>query len=461
MLYRLIILNGAQKGERHSVGIGPLVIGSGPDCSFRLEAADVAREHARVEASEQGLYIRDLGTVNRILVNRREVSESLLKHGDTVEIGAVDLLVQACLEADISGGPRLPSARPFGGRVYVLLAIAAVLAWFVLRRPAAPPAVPAPVVVAVPEPPPVPVPTPAPEPVPVPAPGPDAAAMNGAVTEELKQLRQALADLQKTVQERTKDEPPPALPAKPPEETAADAERRIAQREMAFARAAVESESWEEAHARLDVILANRPGDVEAMTWKAVAYERQGQLEKAVGVWSRILVLSGGAERTRAEGERDRLTQEVLRARKPQPRYARLGRILIHKFPDSEEYDEMRLLHIEVERMDSDWKGELRLQVAFFDRSRDGRILLSRAVGSKDRLELAGDIEAGTLRSEATYLVPRNARKREAAGPAETYYGYVVRLWVDGRVEDEIARPESLLNASAPAVRAPATPGGS
>lgn len=463
MLYRLIILNGAKKGERHSVGVGPLVIGSGPDCPFRLDAPDVAREHARVEATEQGLIIRDLGTVNRILVNRREVSESVLKHGDTVEIGPVDLLVQACLEADISGGPRLSSNRSSGGRsfVRVLLAFAAALAGFFAYRLAVQPGgqpEPAPAVPVVAAPVPVPEPVPAPEapapvPAPAPAPGPDPAAANVAVTEELKQLRQALADLQKTVQEKARPEPPPAAPQPSPEQAAAEAELRIAKRDMATARAALEAGRWDEAHARLDVILADRPGDVEAMTWKATAYERQGQLGKAIGMWSRML--ENGGDPARARAERNRLTSETLRAQKPQPRHARLGRVQIHKFPDSGEYDEMRLLHVEVERIRPDWPDEMRLQVAFFDRSRDGSILLSQALGSKDRLELAGEPASGTLRGEVTYLVPRNGRKPGAGGGGDTYYGYLIRLWVNGQVEDEVARPISLLHSPEPVVGRP------
>lgn len=472
MLYRLIILNGRQKGERQSVGVGPLVIGSGPDCSFRLDAPDVACEHAQVESTEQGLYIRDLGTVNRILVNRREVSESLLKHGDTLEIGPVDLLVQACLEADISGGARPVLSRGSRARIRLLLAIAAVLTWMIWRRsdgglqtePVPPPVVqPMPAApVAVPEPQPV---VALPEPSPVPDP---AVAASEAVSEELRQLRQALADLQKTVHDKMPQEASPPLPSAAPTLPAAearpvmDSDEAHAVRELAAARVAIEAGRWEEAHARLDVILANHAEDRDALELKAAAYERQGQLEKAVGLWSRILVQSGGGDRLHAEGERNRLTQEVLRMRKPEPRLARLGKISIHKFPDSAEYDEMRLLNVEVERMTASWPGETSLQVAFFDRSPDGRILLSQALGSKDKLPVLGDPDAEILRSETTYLVPRSGRKRSSAGPEQDrYYGYLVRLMIGGRVEDEIARPESLLKPPEPSSGAPPATGGS
>ncbi|MDZ4199309.1 MAG: FHA domain-containing protein, partial [Kiritimatiellia bacterium] len=113
MLYRLIILTGALKGQRHPVGSEPLVLGSGADCALKLvDDVDVAREHARIEVTPTGLVIRDLGTVNRLLVNKREVSESPLRHGDVVVIGRTEFLVQACLEADIRGSLPAPRRKP-------------------------------------------------------------------------------------------------------------------------------------------------------------------------------------------------------------------------------------------------------------------------------------------------------------------------------------------------------------
>lgn len=461
MLYRLIILNGDQKGERHSVGLGPLVIGSGSDCSLRLNGSDVAREHARIIVTDRGLFVKDLGTIIRILVNKHEVSEAVLKHGDVLEVGSTSILVEACLEADISEGQdsRL-SRRGLPTRTWIgLLSVVAVLTWLVLRHGVSP------------------SPSgsardssseiqPALEPIPsivVAAPIPEfpSDTKPEMMTEELRQLKQALSDLRETVHELIPVEPLPLEPkaSAAPQvlqepEPVVDPEKVLEEKEASAARIAIEAGRWEEAHARLDVMLANHPEDVTAFELRAIAYERQGLLEKAVGQWSRILMRSGGGtERLRAEGERERLTQEVLRTARPVPSFVRLGEITSHKFQSSDDYDEMRLLRVEVERIDATFPERTFLQVAFFDRSVvDGRIRLSQAIGSKDRIpvEVGENLESNRVVT-TTYMVPRNGRKQSSSGPEESFYGYLIRLVVDNRVVDELARPESLLNASLPA----------
>ena len=103
MMYRLIVLTGPAKGQRITVGKEPVTFGRDPACSVCLNDEEVARRHAVMEFTPDGLFIRDLGSMNRILVNKREVRQQRLKHGDQIELGLTSFLVQALVQAEVSG----------------------------------------------------------------------------------------------------------------------------------------------------------------------------------------------------------------------------------------------------------------------------------------------------------------------------------------------------------------------
>ena len=102
MMYRLIILTGPSAGLRVTIESNPMVIGRDPDCAIRVADEEVAKKHAVLEHKPEGVYIRDLGSMNRILVNQHEVHETRLKHGDTIELGFTRFLVQAIVQADVT-----------------------------------------------------------------------------------------------------------------------------------------------------------------------------------------------------------------------------------------------------------------------------------------------------------------------------------------------------------------------
>ena len=103
MIYRLVILSGPLHGQCFTVETAPMTIGHGPDCSIALPDSEVAGQHAVVEHTDEGLSIRDLGSMNRIVVNRREVKTAKLHHGDVIEVGRTRLLVRALVQAEVEG----------------------------------------------------------------------------------------------------------------------------------------------------------------------------------------------------------------------------------------------------------------------------------------------------------------------------------------------------------------------
>jgi len=66
-------------------------LGRALDNDVVLESNDVSRKHARLEPAGNVLRLVDLGSTNGIRVNGRRVQEHLLRDGDLIEIGSVQL----------------------------------------------------------------------------------------------------------------------------------------------------------------------------------------------------------------------------------------------------------------------------------------------------------------------------------------------------------------------------------
>ncbi|HOW98379.1 MAG TPA: FHA domain-containing protein [Kiritimatiellia bacterium] len=211
MLYRLIVLSGPLKGRRLTVERAPTTVGRDPACSIHLDDEEVALRHAVFEHNDTGLVVRDLGTMNRVLVNKREVREAHLRHGDEIEIGRTRFLVQALLQTEVEapaeeeGEPR----RGLGATPRVLLLLLLFLALFIAyQRWAAQRTRPTTAFR-----PPVETPAVAPSNVPAPIEPP---ALPPQMEEELRSMRATLATIKETVEDLgTRTAMPPAAPVSP------------------------------------------------------------------------------------------------------------------------------------------------------------------------------------------------------------------------------------------------------
>ena len=119
------------EGTPHEVEIpdGELVIGRDPSCDLVLNDNRCSRRHAIVEATPEGLSVRDAGSANGIYVNGRRMERSPLQPGDTVRLGATVLTVMDDVAETLvvpdglelgtpppdAGGARTPS-KPAGRR---------------------------------------------------------------------------------------------------------------------------------------------------------------------------------------------------------------------------------------------------------------------------------------------------------------------------------------------------------
>jgi hypothetical protein len=105
---KLIIHDG--KSERELVLIGTLTVGRDPSCHISDLDPLLSRRHAEFVTGKSGCTVRDLGSRNGMLVNGLKVREQLLKEGDLVQLGHLQLRYSEIEIAATPDAARLASA---------------------------------------------------------------------------------------------------------------------------------------------------------------------------------------------------------------------------------------------------------------------------------------------------------------------------------------------------------------
>ena len=70
------------------------VIGRSRRCDIVLADPNVSRQHVEIRHQGDGFMLRDLGSTNGTRLNRRDVKQAVLQHGDRIEVGATELLFE-------------------------------------------------------------------------------------------------------------------------------------------------------------------------------------------------------------------------------------------------------------------------------------------------------------------------------------------------------------------------------
>ncbi len=70
------------------------VLGRSRRCDIVLTDPNVSRQHAEIRKQDDGFMLLDLGSTNGTRVNRRDVKQVVLQHGDRIELGATEFLFE-------------------------------------------------------------------------------------------------------------------------------------------------------------------------------------------------------------------------------------------------------------------------------------------------------------------------------------------------------------------------------
>ena len=70
------------------------VIGRSRRCDIVLNDPNVSRQHTEIRRQDDGFMALDLGSTNGMRVNRRDVKQAVLQHGDRIELGTTELVFE-------------------------------------------------------------------------------------------------------------------------------------------------------------------------------------------------------------------------------------------------------------------------------------------------------------------------------------------------------------------------------
>ncbi|GDX14191.1 MAG: FHA domain-containing protein [Ilumatobacteraceae bacterium] len=88
----LVVRQGPEIGTRYSLVGDHISVGRVPDNDIQLDDFTVSRQHAVFVKQGEAWLVRDLGSLNGTYVNNARVDESVVEHGDALQIGRFHLV---------------------------------------------------------------------------------------------------------------------------------------------------------------------------------------------------------------------------------------------------------------------------------------------------------------------------------------------------------------------------------
>ena len=99
---KLVILNQGMTGRTFELNVDRTTVGRVEENTFQIADASVSSRHAEILLQGSELLIRDLNSTNGTFINGEKISEAVLKSGQTLRFGQVEL--------KIDDGQPLPAA---------------------------------------------------------------------------------------------------------------------------------------------------------------------------------------------------------------------------------------------------------------------------------------------------------------------------------------------------------------
>ncbi len=92
--WSLVADSGPEKGQIIAV-VDKIEIGRALECDLSILEPALSRKHAELELMDDGLVLRDLGSVNGTYVNGERIEETKLKDRDLLQFGKIRFIVNA------------------------------------------------------------------------------------------------------------------------------------------------------------------------------------------------------------------------------------------------------------------------------------------------------------------------------------------------------------------------------
>jgi pSer/pThr/pTyr-binding forkhead associated (FHA) protein len=113
---KLVVQSPEQKGRSYELKVDKTTIGRVDDNTFQLAEASVSSHHCEVLLRGTDVVIKDLNSTNGTFINNEKISESVLKPGQTLRLGQIELSLETgdgpASSVPAPGGAPAPAPSP-------------------------------------------------------------------------------------------------------------------------------------------------------------------------------------------------------------------------------------------------------------------------------------------------------------------------------------------------------------
>ena len=106
---KLVIQNQGMTGRAHELNVDRTTIGRVDDNTLQIADPSVSSHHCEVQLHGADILIRDLNSTNGSFINGEKITEKVLKPGQTLRLGQVELKLEV---EGATPGPSAPAAAP-------------------------------------------------------------------------------------------------------------------------------------------------------------------------------------------------------------------------------------------------------------------------------------------------------------------------------------------------------------
>jgi predicted component of type VI protein secretion system len=103
---KLVVLTQSMAGRSYDLATERTTVGRVEDNAFQIEEPSVSSRHCEILLRGSDIVIKDLNSTNGTFINGEKISESVLKPGQTLRLGNVEL------KLDTPGAPPAPASAP-------------------------------------------------------------------------------------------------------------------------------------------------------------------------------------------------------------------------------------------------------------------------------------------------------------------------------------------------------------
>lgn len=83
-----------QEGQRVEIGCPIAILGRHTDADLRIAHPEISRRHCRFAFDDGKWTVRDLHSLNGLVLNNKSITEATLYTGDRLRLGCVGILIE-------------------------------------------------------------------------------------------------------------------------------------------------------------------------------------------------------------------------------------------------------------------------------------------------------------------------------------------------------------------------------